>query len=88
MIASRMTAAQFDTLRLADRMTRRGEVECSELVMERARAYVGGLAWRIADRTVGALFQRALIERDPACDDLIRVTGRGREALEAARIAP
>lgn len=80
-----MTDAQRDMLKLALRLTRRWECELGQLVMEQAGNYDGGLAWRIADRTAGALLRRGWLALN---GDLVSVTDEGRAALSDATLVP
>jgi hypothetical protein len=80
-----MSASQAAMLRAIDRNQRLAsggyrELEIGEIVMNCAEAYEGGLAWRIADRTLGALLRRGWLEMD---GDFARLTDAGREALAA-----
>jgi hypothetical protein len=56
-----------------------GECELGALVMECAMAYEGGLSWRIADRTAGALLRRGWLRLD---GDVVFITDAGTAALE------
>jgi hypothetical protein len=56
-------------------------IDQSQLVMLCAESYDNGLAWRIADRTLGALLRRGLIDRHPAIDDLIAISAEGIRAI-------
>jgi hypothetical protein len=93
MMKNNLSPAMLDMLRtLARRNKREAErhgtdnrfVEASDLVMDVAGGYESGLAWRIADRTYGALLRRGLVEHDATYDGLIAVSAAGVAALEAA----
>jgi hypothetical protein len=71
-----MTNAQRAMLKMA---VRNPDIELSTLVMECACAYTTKLAWRIADRTAGALIRREFIKME---GDIVHVTTLGRFALE------
>jgi hypothetical protein len=57
-------------------------VEPGETVMDCARAYEGGLAWRIADNTFGALIRRQWVAftEDDTC---VVLTDEGERAVAA-----
>jgi hypothetical protein len=63
-------------------------IEQGQLVMDEATRSLGGLAWRNADRVLGGLDRRGLIERDTTYDDLIRPSALGRDVLTAHKDQP
>lgn len=63
-----------------------GWIEIGEVVMDRAYDMrAGGLSWRNADRTIGAIDRRGWLEHHPNADDLIRLSESGIRVLEAQR---
>ena len=76
-----MSAAQAAMLRLLLRWEHLSlQREAGELVIECAERYKGGLAWRIADTTLGACKRRGWIALD---GDVAHLTEAGRRALAA-----
>jgi len=71
-----MTSAQQQMMRKI--ANNRDERELGQIVMECAESYEGGLAWRIADRTAGALIRREWIRLE---GDVPFLTDAGRDAL-------
>jgi hypothetical protein len=76
-----MSGAQAAMLRLLLRWEHlKLSREAGELVIECAEAYKGGLAWRIADTTLGACKRRGWITMD---GDVAHLSEAGRAALAA-----
>ncbi len=81
-----MTSAQKSMLMMVMESERhpKGPAEVSTIVMECATAYEGALAWRTADRTLGACLRRGWVVVEDGADS-IRLTDEGRRLLAEAR---